>query len=112
MNLQEKAICLALTGRQPELPYPLKDVECANGTVQRIYIIPDANKAKVLAGLFLMADGHGVDDVLFDLHERKTFLQGARLPHHPLVRGKPHRKSLLPVLRRDVRGLDFPQKGQ
>ena len=33
MSLQEKAICLAITGRQPELPYPLKDVECADGTV-------------------------------------------------------------------------------
>lgn len=49
MSLQEKTICLAITGRQPELPYPLKDVECADGTVQRVYDIPDADKAKVLA---------------------------------------------------------------
>ena len=33
MSLQEKAICLALTGRKPELPYPLGEVECADGTV-------------------------------------------------------------------------------
>ena len=73
MSLQEKAICLAITGRQPELPYPLKDVECADGTVQRVYDIPDADKAKVLADLFPFAGGPGIDDILFDLHERKTF---------------------------------------
>ena len=73
MSLQEKAICLAIMGRQPELPYPLKDVECADGTVQMVYDIPDGDKAKVLAALFPMADGPGIDDTLFDLHERKTF---------------------------------------
>ena len=73
MSLQEKAICLAITGRQPELPYPLKDVECADGTVQRVYEIPDEDKTKVLADLFPMADGPGIDDVMFDLHERKNF---------------------------------------
>ena len=73
MSLQEKAICLAITGRQPELPYPLKDVECADGTVQRVYDIPDADKAKVLADINPLVDGSGIDDVMFDLHERKTF---------------------------------------
>ena len=33
MSLQEKAICLALTGRKPDLPYQLTEVECADGTV-------------------------------------------------------------------------------
>ena len=73
MSLQEKVICLALTGRQAELPYPLKDVECTDGTVQRVYDIPDADKAKVLADLYPFADGPGIDDTIFDLHERKTF---------------------------------------
>ena len=73
MSLQEKAICLAIIGRKPELPYPLKDVECADGTVQRIYEIPDADKAKVLADLNPMMDGPGINDEMFDLHEEKTF---------------------------------------
>ena len=73
MSLQEKAICLAITGRQPELPYPLKDVECADGTVQRIYEIPDADKAKVLADLYPMEDAPSIDDTLYDIHERKEF---------------------------------------
>jgi len=74
MSLQEKAICLAVTGRQPALPYPLKEVECADGTVQRIYQIPDADKARVLADLYPFDGGApSIDDTLFDLHERKTF---------------------------------------
>jgi hypothetical protein len=73
MSLQEKAICLALTGRKPELPYQLKEVECDDGTVQRIYQIPDADKSRVLSDLFPMSDGPDIDDTIFDLHERKTF---------------------------------------
>ena len=73
MSLQEKAICLALAGRKPELPYPLKEVKCADGTVQRVYEIPDEDKAKVLTDIFPFADAPGIDDVMFDLHERKTF---------------------------------------
>ena len=45
----------------------------AHGTVQRIYQIHDEDKAMVLADLFPIADGPGIDDTLFDLHERKTF---------------------------------------
>lgn len=73
MSLQEKAICLALTGRRAELPYPLKEVECADGTVQRIYQIPDEDKAKVLADLYPMTDAPSIDDTLYDIHERKEF---------------------------------------
>ena len=73
MSLQEKAICLAITGRRPELPYPLKDVECADGTMQRVYDIPAGDKARVLADINPLVDGPGIDDVMFDLHERKTF---------------------------------------
>ena len=73
MSLQEKTICLMLTGRPPELLYPLKDVECADGTVQRVYEIPDEDKSKVLADLFPLTDGPGFNDVLFNLHERKSF---------------------------------------
>lgn len=74
MSLQEKAICLAVAGRKPELPYPLKEVECADGTVQRIYEIPDEDMAKVLADLYPFDGGApSIDDTLFDLHERKEF---------------------------------------
>ncbi len=73
MSLQEKAICLAITVRRSELPYPLKEVENADGTVQCIYQIPDEDKAKVLADLYPMTDAPSIDDTLFDLHERKEF---------------------------------------
>lgn len=47
MSLEEKKICLMLAKKRPELPYPLKDVKCADGTVQKVYEIPDTDKAKV-----------------------------------------------------------------
>jgi len=41
--------------------------------VQRIYQIPDEDKAKVLADLYPMTDAPSIDDTLFDIHERKEF---------------------------------------
>jgi hypothetical protein len=56
------------------LPCPLKEIKCADSTVQRIYEIPDADKAKVLADLYPF-DGSAptIDDTLYDVHERKPF---------------------------------------
>ena len=73
MSLSEKAICLKITGSRPELPYPLKDVECADGTVQKVYEIPDADKAKVLTDLCPLLDVPGIYDEMFDLHEGRLF---------------------------------------
>lgn len=68
---RKKAICLVFTGRRPELPYPLKEVECADGTVQRINEISDADKAKVLADIYPFADAPAIDGTLLALHKRK-----------------------------------------
>ena len=73
ISLLKKSICLAITGRQPELPYPLKNVKCADGTVQEIYEIPDADKAKVFAALYPFKEAPCIDDVMFDLHEQLPF---------------------------------------
>ena len=56
------------------MPCPLKEIKCADSTVQRIYEIPDADKAKVLADLYPF-DGSAptIDDTLYDVHERKPF---------------------------------------
>ena len=104
ISLQEKGICLALTGRLPELPYPLKEVECADGTVQRIYVIPDADKAKVLADLYPMSGAPSLYDTLYDIHERNAFKVRDFLVI-PLGRGQPPRQSLFPTVRLDARGL-------
>lgn len=73
-----------LTGRKSELPYPLKEMECADGTVQHINEISDADKAKVLADIYPFADAPAIDGTLFDLHERKpikahNFLQSREM---------------------------------
>lgn len=81
---RKKAICLVLTGGKSELPYPLKEMECADGTVQHINEISDADKAKVLADIYPFADAPAIDGTLFDLHERKpikahNFLQSREM---------------------------------
>lgn len=73
-----------LTGGKSELPYPLKEMECADGTVQHINEISDADKAKVLADIYPFADAPAIDGTLFDLHERKpikahNFLQSREM---------------------------------
>ncbi len=73
MSLMEKAISLAVMCRRPALPHPLKEVECADGMMQRIYEIPDVDKAKVLADLYPMTDAPSIDDTLYDIHERREF---------------------------------------
>ena len=73
MSLQEKVICLAIAGRNPELPYQLNDIKCADGTVQQVYDIPAADKAKVFADLYPFADGLTIENEVFDLHERRLF---------------------------------------
>mgnify|MGYP006993850752 CR=1 FL=1 len=43
------------------------------GTVQKVYEIPDADKAKVLSDLCPLQDVPGIYDEMFDLHEGKLF---------------------------------------
>jgi hypothetical protein len=37
------------------------------------YVIPDADRQKVLEEVYLFQDVPKLDDTLFDLHEEKTF---------------------------------------
>lgn len=73
MSLEEKRMCLMIAGERPELPYPLKVLQCADGTVQQVYDIPEADKAKVFSELWPLDPEPGLDDVMFDLHENKEF---------------------------------------
>ena len=73
MSLTEKKMCLMIAGERPELPYPLRDLKCADGTVQKVYDIPDADKEKVFSELWPLVPEPGIDDVMFDLHEKKEF---------------------------------------
>ncbi|MBR0458004.1 MAG: hypothetical protein IJJ26_02085 [Victivallales bacterium] len=55
------------------LPYPLSDLACSDGTVQKEYIIPDDAREKVLNQLCFLQPVPGLEDMRFDLHEQKLF---------------------------------------
>lgn len=71
MSLQEEGNLPRPHWQEARTAVPPKEVECADGTVQRINEIPDTDKAKALADLNPFADAPAIDGTLFDPHERK-----------------------------------------
>ena len=55
------------------LPYPLSDLACSDGTVQKEYIIPDNAREAILEQLYFMEHVPSLEDTRFDLHEQKLF---------------------------------------
>jgi hypothetical protein len=56
-----------------KLPFPTRPLDCGNRVVEE-YIIPDDQRQWVLEALFLGEPAPSLDDVLYDLHEDKTFI--------------------------------------
>ena len=73
MSLGEKRLCRELLGAMAELPYPMREVRCADGIVQQEYIIPDEERETVLNRLYFLEPVPRLDDEMFDLHEQKLF---------------------------------------
>ena len=48
MSLGEKRLCRQVLGSLPQLPFPLHDVPCADGTIQKEYVIPMECREEVL----------------------------------------------------------------
>ena len=69
----EKQILSMITQKEDPLPYPLRDVEVGNGTIEREYEIPDSKRKEVLNGLYPFVPCPKMDDVMYDLHCRKPF---------------------------------------
>ncbi len=73
MSLGEKRLCRQVLGSLPQLPFPLRDVPCADGTIQKEYVIPVECREEVLNQLCFLQPVPKLDDVMFDLHEQKLF---------------------------------------
>jgi hypothetical protein len=56
-----------------KLPFPTEPLDCGNRVVEE-YVIPDDQRQWVLEALFLGEPVPSLDDVLYDLHEGKTFI--------------------------------------
>ena len=73
MSLPEKTLMRAVTGEQPELPYPTRELKVAWGKPQVEYIIPDADREAVLRRLCFLRPAPPIDAEMLDLHERRLF---------------------------------------
>ena len=73
LGLAERELLLKLTGPQKPLDYPMEDLEMANGCVVKKYVIPDADKEKILAALYPFASCPKLDAVRLDIHTEKKF---------------------------------------
>ena len=69
----EREMLMALIGPQPRLDYPTEPLKMANGCVVEKYVIPDADKGKVLKQLFPFDEPPTLDDVRIDIHMNRTF---------------------------------------
>ncbi len=74
MSLPEKEMCLMLAGKTDELPFPLRELPCSDGTVQQEYAIPDDRKAEVFKQLYFFSQPPALEDIMYDIHEDKLFI--------------------------------------
>ena len=73
LGLAERELLMQLIGPQEPLAYPTEDMRMANGCVVKKYIIPDADKGKVLNEVYPFAGCPRLDDVRIDIHTGKKF---------------------------------------
>ena len=73
LGLGERKLLMWFTGPQEPLDYPMEDLEMANGCVVKKYVIPEADKEKVLKALYPFAPCPKLDEVRIDIHTEKKF---------------------------------------
>ena len=73
LGLAERELLMQLIGPQEPLPYPTEDLEMSNGCVVKRYVIPAADKEKVLKALYPFEPCPNLDEVMIDIHTEKRF---------------------------------------
>lgn len=74
MSVQEKDIICMLTDEEPPLPYPTHPLKLAYGPDAQEYEIPDEAREETLRLLYPFAECPKLDDVLYDIHQRDSFV--------------------------------------
>ena len=74
LGRQEREILMRIMGPQPRLGYPTEPLEMANGCVVEKYIIPEADRAKVLEKLCPFEEAPALDTTLIDVHTGSSFV--------------------------------------
>lgn len=73
MSIPEKDVLSILLPESPVLPYPLYELSLAYGEPAQAYRIPEEKLGEVLRELYPFENCPDLDDICFDLHERKFF---------------------------------------
>ena len=73
LGLTERELLMQISGPQKPLAYPMENMEMSNGCVVRKYVIPDADKGKVLNEVYPFAGCPRLDDVRIDIHTNRKF---------------------------------------
>ena len=73
MSEKEKSIIREYVGKQPPLPFPLREVETNDGINVMMYDIPDDKVKAVLDQLYFLEPIPDFEDMILDLHENKKF---------------------------------------
>lgn len=73
MSMMEKQVLERLLSPAPPLPYATRAMKMAYGPDAIEYIIPDGEREKVLCELYPFEGCPAMDDVLFDIHQRRFF---------------------------------------
>lgn len=73
LGLEERRMLLALTGPQPRLRYPTEMLSILNGSMVEKYVIPEAEKAKILSTLYPFECVPQLDWLMLDIHSGKRF---------------------------------------
>ena len=73
LGLAEREMMLKITGPQERLDYPTEKMKMSNGCEVEKYIIPEADKEKVLDALYIFTDKPSLDNERLDLHTNRIF---------------------------------------
>ncbi|MBO4402292.1 MAG: hypothetical protein J5792_01200 [Bacteroidales bacterium] len=73
LGLQEREMLLMITGPQERLDYPTETLKMSNGCKVERYVIPDADRQRVLDVLYPFAEQPSLDDVRLDIHTSRLF---------------------------------------
>ena len=76
MSIMEKQIMECLLPMTPPLPYPRKVLKMAYGADSEEYVLPSEERVAVLQQLYPFVNCPGLDDVLYDIHQKRCFKAG------------------------------------
>ncbi len=73
LGREERRMMMLTFGPSGRLDYPTEKLRMSNGCEVERYVIPDADRRKVLEALYPFTDIPSLDDTLLDLHVNRTF---------------------------------------